>query len=113
MILTIYVPKNMKFRLASLVAAGSAIVGVPAEVPAYDGQTIIYFEGAIHNPQAFDYADALHVAAGRLSERYPTTARGATSRESLVPIGKYDTRERTYEIFNQELLDAWLATRSA
>jgi hypothetical protein len=89
--IVIYLPNGGGCTTADIVR-GSAIVGQPS--PGSDRVTI-YFEGAIYDQENIrTLADRANQAAGRMIQRYPTTAMRAVPRDVLMAVGTFDLHTR-------------------
>lgn len=87
----VYLP-NGGGRATADIIRGSAIVGRPS--PGSDRVTI-YFEGALYDQENIrTLADRANQAAGRMIQRYPTTAMRAVPRDVLMAVGTFDLHTR-------------------
>ena len=106
----IFVPEQGDIS-AHGIRAGSAIVGAP--VPGAD-RVVVYYEGAVYGQsQMVRFADRVFHAHGRLVERYPTVARMALPRTSLVEVGTFDPPSGTVTPIDgraEAALAAWLGS---
>lgn len=88
--LAIYVPRKGS-HIEKTLAPGSGIVA-DADA-ARDGRVLCYYEGNLHGVKDMEaYAGKLKQAAGRLVQRYPTSAMAAYEVADLVRVGTYDAR---------------------
>lgn len=100
-IVTIYVPRAGGVA-EQTVAPGSAIVG-----RALPGKELIdcWYEGSA---DLTAYVQRLYHAAGRMRENYPTIARSAFPKDSVVAVGSYDLdRLVVVEVSDTDALCAW------
>jgi hypothetical protein len=83
----LYVPSGGHSATADI-ARGSAIVGKPQA----DGTEVeVYYEGAIFGQENMrTLADRATHAAGRMLERYATTATRIAPRDALLTVGTFD-----------------------
>ena len=89
--IVVYLP-NGGGRATADIARGSAIVGQPEFG---SKEVTIYFEGSIYDQENVrTLADRANHAAGRMIQRYPTTAMRAVPREVLMAVGTFDIRRR-------------------
>jgi hypothetical protein len=100
--LTVYVPAPGS-RLRRVVLAASAVVG--CEQP---GPVEVYFEGDRFG-DGMDFHTRLELAAGRLTERYPTVARATVDDGQLIEVGDYEPDWRRLTVTDRATLAAWLA----
>jgi hypothetical protein len=108
---TLYVPKEGSSLQKSL-ARGSAIVADAS----YDthqrlggGMVIVHYEGNIYGAENLkEYPERVLSAAGRLRERYPTSAMQGAYLKELIVIGSFHYPTRGLLIENREALQAWL-----
>lgn len=96
----VYVPKDP--RLESFIVRGSAIVGEPTE----SGRVVVYYEGNLYG-SAPTFEDRLRLAAGRLSEGYPTIARAWLEPDALLEVGSYEYPSGRFVLTNEPALEAW------
>src|SRR5436305_2005436 len=83
----LYVPRGGHSATADL-ARGCAIVGVPRADAA---EVEVYFEGAIFGQENMrTLADRATHAAGRMAERYATSATRIVPRDALTAVGTFD-----------------------
>lgn len=108
--LTVYIPTDP--LVASMVAPGSALVGLPMG----DGRVLVYYEGWIHGAAQYADLDArgkweggLDHAASRMVTNYPTSALMSPKAETLTAIGTYNPVTRTVVVDDEESLEGWLA----
>jgi len=107
MILSIYVPRpGSASIIGRTVKDGSAIVADPSRIAG--GRALCYFEGNLYGSTNLTrYAERLK-AAGRLTMRYPTTARSAVPVDELIEVGAFDAaRGKIVEITKPDVLEAW------
>jgi hypothetical protein len=89
--IVVYLP-NGGGRATADIVRGSAIVGQP---DAGSDQVTIYFEGALYDQENIrTLADRANQAAGRMIQRYPTTAMRAVPRDVLMAVGTFDLHTR-------------------
>ncbi|MBS1895472.1 MAG: hypothetical protein JST59_29585 [Actinobacteria bacterium] len=90
---------------------GSGVVGAPQ--PGAE-RVAVYYEGAIYDqPELARLADRVFHAHGRLVENYPTVARMAVARASLVEAGTFDPASGTImpiDAAAEAVLAAWLGS---
>lgn len=85
--IVLYVPSG-GFQATADIARGSAIVG---ELRAGAAEVEVYFEGAIFGQENMHtLADRATHAAGRMLERYATTAARIVPRDALLAVGTFD-----------------------
>jgi hypothetical protein len=88
--IVVYVPRG-GLQATADIARGSAIVGEPKADAA---EVEVYFEGAIFGQENMrTLADRATHAAGRMLERYATTAARIVPRDALVAVGTFDLHE--------------------
>jgi hypothetical protein len=89
--IVVYLP-NGGGRATADIARGSAIVGQPQ---VGSDRVTIYFEGAIYvQENVRTLADRANQAAGRMLQRYPTTAMRVVPRDVLMAVGTFDPQRR-------------------
>jgi hypothetical protein len=92
------------------IARGSAIVGEPRA----GAEVEVYFEGAIFGQQNMrTLADRATHAAGRMLERYATTAARIVPRDALLAVGTFDFRKGQITLTgadSERAVAAWLGT---
>jgi len=106
----LYVPSG-GYSATADIARGSAIVGKPRA----DGAEVeVYFEGAIFGQENMrTLADRATQAAGRMLERYATTATRIIPRDALLAVGTFDFdrgRIRLTGSDSERAVAAWLGT---
>lgn len=108
--IVVYLPKGGR-RASADIARGSAIVGRP---DASSERVTIYFEGAIHGQENLrTLADRANQAAGRMIQRYPTTAMRAVPRDALMAVGTFDPQGRQITLtgpHSEGAVAEWLGT---
>jgi hypothetical protein len=106
----LYVPRG-GFSATADIARGSAIVGEPRAGAA---EVEIHFEGAIFSQENMrTLADRATHAAGRMLERYVTTAARIVPRDALLAVGTFDFhggRIRLTGRDSERAVAAWLGT---
>jgi hypothetical protein len=86
--IVLYVPSG-GYPATADIARGSAIVGEPRA----GAEVEVYFEGAIFGQENMcTLADRATHAAGRMLERYATTAARIVPRDALLTVGTFDFR---------------------
>jgi hypothetical protein len=108
--LILYVPSGRYSAIADI-ARGSAIVGKPQA----DGAKVeVYFEGAIFGQENMrTLADRAMHAAGRMLERYATTAMRIVPRDALLAVGTFDFERGRIQLTgsdSERAVAAWLGT---
>lgn len=100
--LDIYVPTGPG---CEQIAPASGIVGRP-EGP---GQVLCYYEGNLYGSESMrHFRERLMHAAGRMVQRYPTTARICLPESALRPVGVYDAARWTVaSVSDPDALAAW------
>ena len=90
----IYIPVPGS-RIASMIDAGSGIVGAPGE-----SHVVLYYEGNRYGASNLEYyPDRVKNAAGRLFQRYPTIAMmGITVEQAAVELVAVGIINKSYEI---------------
>jgi hypothetical protein len=108
--IVLYVPRG-GFSATADIARGSAIVGEPRAGAA---EVEVYFEGAILGQENMrTLADRATHAAGRMLERYATTAARIVPRDALVAVGTFDPRQGRIVLTDADsacAVAAWLGT---
>lgn len=118
--LGIYVPVEGPLR--AIIADRSGVVGLPSPADASDplgrgpeARTLIYYEGWTNGPMQYADRDTrglweagVEHAASRMITQYPTVAQAFPLSTTLKNIGLYDPRAHTFDIHDEEALDAWL-----
>lgn len=108
--IVLYVPSG-GFQATADIARGSAIVGEPQPSGA---EVEVYFEGAIFGQENMrTLADRATHAAGRMLERYATTAKRIVPRDALLAVGTFDFREGKITLTgwdSERAVAAWLGT---
>lgn len=95
----------------AFIAKASGIVGT-GEVK--DGLTTIYFEGNLYGAEnVVRYDQKVEHAAGRLVEKYPTTAKMMLKPEHLTQVGTYDSESHVLDVTDPDALEAWAGERIA
>lgn len=106
----LYVPSG-GYSATADIARGSAIVG---ELRAGAAEVEIYFEGAIFGQENMrTLADRATHAAGRMLERYATTATRIVPRDALLAVGTFDFHEGRIRLTgsdSERTVAAWLGT---
>jgi hypothetical protein len=109
--LAVFVP-TATTPLATIVAAGSAIVG-PAGGDETECVTVDY-EGALYGPANMKtYADRARHAADRQLQHYPTVARRVVARRELLQVGWFDP-ENGISLLDEavEVVASWLGVEA-
>lgn len=105
----LYVPSG-GYSATADIARGSAIVGEPGT----GAEVEVYFEGAIFGQENMrTLADRATHAAGRMLERYATTAARIVPRDALLAVGTFDFdqgRIRLTGSDSERAVAAWLGT---
>jgi hypothetical protein len=108
--IVVYVPSG-GFQATADIARGSAIVG---ELRAGAAEVEVYFEGAIFDQENMrTLANRATHAAGRMLERYATTATRIVPRDALLAVGTFDFREGKITLTGSDsgrAVAAWLGT---
>jgi hypothetical protein len=108
--IVLYVPSGGYSSTADI-ARGSAIVG---ELQAGAAEVEVYFEGAIFGQENMrTLADRATHAAGRMLERYATTAARIVPRDALLAVGTFDFREGRIRLTgsdSERAVATWLGT---
>ncbi len=108
--IVLYVPSG-GYSATADIARGSAIVGEPG---AGAEKVEVYFEGAIFGQENMrKLADRATQAAGRMLERYATTATRIVPRDALLAVGIFDFREGRIRLTgsdSERAVAAWLGT---
>jgi hypothetical protein len=106
--IVLYVPSGGYSSIADI-ARGSAIVGEPRA-----GAAEVYFEGAIFGQENMrTLADRATHAAGRMLERYATTATRIVPRDALLAVGTFDFHEGSIRLTgsdSERAVATWLGT---
>jgi hypothetical protein len=109
--LVVYVPDRGDVATEGILA-GSGIIGSP--LPRAES-VVVYYEGARYGqPEMRRLADRVFYAHGRLLNQYPTVARMAVRRDSLVEVGTFDPTSGTITVVDapsEAAIAAWLGTR--
>jgi hypothetical protein len=118
--LVVLVPKPGTYPAATI-DRGSGIVTDPEAVwfrgtPAVDPTTVrweVYYEGNRYGAENMKlFEERVKHAAGRLSVKYPTVARGLYPPDQFDVVGTYefspDWRESRLEVTDEATLTAWL-----
>lgn len=109
--IVLYVPSGGYSSTADI-ARGSAIVGEPRAGGAAEIE--VYFEGAIFGQENMrTLADRAMHAAGRMLERYATSAARIVPRDALVAVGTFDFYEGKITLTgtdSERAVAAWLGT---
>lgn len=97
-----------------LIDKGSGLVSELPESGPHPNDIEVYFEGnRFNSPDMHTFQQKVHHAAGRLSQRYPTVARGVFKRADFDVIGTYhfsdDWQDRQMQITDPERLRQWEA----
>jgi hypothetical protein len=107
--IVLYVPRG-GYPSTSDLARGSAIVGEPRA----GAEVEVYFEGAIFGQENMrTLADRATHAAGRMLERYATTAARMVPRDALLAVGTFDFRSGQITLTgadSERVVAAWLGT---
>lgn len=107
--IVLYVPTGGYSSTADI-ARGSAIVGEPRT----GAEVEVYFEGAIFGQENMrTLADRATHAAGRMLERYATTAARIVPRDALLVVGTFDFHEGCIRLTgsdSERAVAAWLGT---
>lgn len=107
--IVLYVPHG-GYPSTADIARGSAIVGEPRT----GADVEVYFEGAIFGQENMrTLADRATHAAGRMLERYATTAARIVPRDALVVVGTFDFRSGRITLTGADsarVVAAWLGT---
>lgn len=102
-----YIPRGGHPSTADI-ARGSAIVGEPRA----GAEVEVYFEGATFGQENMrTLADRATHAAGRMLERYATTATRIVPRDALLAVGTFDFREGKITLTgadSEHTIAAWL-----
>lgn len=105
--IVVYVPRG-GYPLTADIARGSAIVGEPRT----GAEVEVYFEGAIFGQENMrTLADRATHAAGRMLERYSTTATRVVPRDALLAVGTFDFRSGQITLTgadSERVVAAWL-----
>lgn len=106
----LYVPRG-GYSATADIARGSAIVGVPRA----DGAEVeVYFEGAIFGQENMrTLADRATHAAGRMAERYATSATRIVPRDALTAVGTFDLPQGLITLTgldSERAVAVWLGT---
>jgi hypothetical protein len=108
--IVLYVPSG-GYSATADIARGSAIVGALRSGAA---EVEVYFEGAIFGQENMrTLADRATHAAGRMLERYATTATRIVPRDALLAVGTFDFREGRIRLTGSDsecAVAAWLGT---
>lgn len=108
--IVLYVPSG-GFQSTADIARGSAIVGEPRAGAA---EVEVYFEGAIFGQENMrTLADRATHAAGRMLERYATTATRIVPRDALLAVGTFDFGKGKITLTGSDsegAVAAWLGT---
>lgn len=107
--IVLYVPRG-GYPATADIARGSAIVGEPRA----GAEVEVYFEGAIFGQENMrTLADRATHAAGRMLERYATTAARIVPRDALLAVGTFDFRRGQITLTGADsecAVAAWLGT---
>jgi hypothetical protein len=107
--IVLYVPRG-GYPSTADIARGSAIVGEPRT----GAEVEVYFEGAIFGQQNMrTLADRATHAAGRMLERYATSAARIVPRDALLAVGTFDFRSGRITLTgadSERIVAAWLGT---
>jgi hypothetical protein len=107
--IVLYVPSG-GYSATADIARGSAIVGEPGA----GAEVEVYFEGAIFGQENMrTLADRATHAAGRMLERYATTAARIVPRDALLAVGTFDFREGRITLTgsdSERAVAVWLGT---
>jgi len=104
LVLMVYVPRD---EAMLGIKPGSAVVGALTHDPR---GVLVYYEGGLYHQSGFEeFRTRLLHAAGRLVERYPTTAKALVPREALHAVGTYTPHNAFLNVTDGQLLDAWIA----
>jgi hypothetical protein len=107
--IVLYVPSG-GYPATADIARGSAIVGEPRA----GAEVEVYFEGAIFGQENMrTLADRATHAAGRMLERYATTAARIVPRDALLAVGTFDFRKGQITLTgadSERAVAAWLGT---
>jgi hypothetical protein len=108
--IVLYIPRG-GYPATADIAPGSAIVGEPQAGAA---EIEVYFEGAIFGQENMrTLADRATHAAGRMLERYATSAARIVPRDALLAVGTFDFREGRITLTgadSERAVAAWLGT---
>ena len=108
--IVLYVPSS-GYSATADIARGSAIVG---ELRSGAAEVEVYFEGAIFGQENMrTLADRAAHAAGRMLERYATTATRIVPRDALLAVGTFDFREGQITLTgsdSERAVTVWLGT---
>lgn len=89
---TVFVPKPNSHAFSSI-AKGSAIVGKEYESLGY----MVYYEGNLNGAENIKtFEDKAMIAAGRLEENYPTTAKMLCRKGDLIIVGYFDSKNNVF-----------------
>lgn len=90
-VLDLWVPARTPSYAADLIDPSSAIVSRADQAPRPDGHIVVYFESnRFGTTQGKTWLGRVLTAGSRALENYPTIARAAVPRDSLVWVGSYD-----------------------
>jgi hypothetical protein len=107
--IVVYVPRG-DYPSTADIARGSAIVGEPRT----GAEVEVYFEGAIFGQENMHtLADRATHAAGRMLERYATSAARIVPRDALLAVGTFDFRSGRITLTgadSERVVAAWLGT---
>lgn len=108
--IVLYVPHG-GYSATADIARGSAIVG---ELRAGAAEVEIYFDGAIFGQENMcTLADRATHAAGRMLERYVTTAARIVPCDALLAVGTFDFRKGQITLTgadSERVVATWLGT---
>ena len=108
--IVLYVPHG-GYSATADIARGSAIVGEPRAGAA---EVEVHFEGAIHGQENMrTLADRATHAAGRMLERFTTSAARIVPRDALLAVGTFDFVEGRITLTgadSERAVAAWLGT---
>jgi hypothetical protein len=91
------------------IVKGSAIVGQPAQGAE---RVLVYYEGNLYGAENLKaYEERVQIAAGRLTQHYPTVARSSLRKEELICVGSFDTQAHLITVDEPDLLEAWAGER--
>jgi hypothetical protein len=108
--IVLYIPRG-GYPSTADIARGSAIVGEPRAGVA---EVEVYFEGAIFGQENMrTFADRATHAAGRMLERYATTAVRIVPRDALLAVGTFDFDQGRIRLTgpdSERAVAGWLGT---
>ncbi|MDC8832811.1 hypothetical protein [Alteromonas gilva] len=104
----VFVPVQGASVASTLIKGGSAIVG--SLESSIEGYVTVYFEGNLFDACNLNTIfDRAMIAAGRLHQRYPTTAKAAIPASELIQVGIYCYANHDLQIQSDKLalLQSW------